>query len=198
MNSNSYLIFDEEFKNKCIVVDPASEKCEALVSFCSNEKLTPEYVILTHEHTDHTWGCNTLIDKYDAKVICSQSCKEALPLEGDAYFRFYYDDPEYHYAVKRVDYTIEQLGYSWQWNDHTFHFIHTPGHSRGSICFSVDDVALFSGDTIMQCKPFIPKKRGSVEDYNNSVKTIINTFHKDIIVYPGHGESFILNDFKKL
>lgn len=192
MSSNCYIIYDDKIK-RCIIVDPASEKCLNEIEFINNQRLTVDYIILTHEHTDHTWGCNTLIDKFEPKVICSEACKMALPKEGQSYFRFYYDNPQYEYAVKRVNYTIEELNNQLIWLDHSILFVSTPGHSAGSICFSIED-KLFTGDTILQCKPYINKKNGSIELYRESVANIMRLYGQKTNVYPGHGELFKLGD----
>ncbi len=178
---------------RCIIVDPGSEKCKNEITFIDKLQLAVDYIILTHEHTDHTWGCNTLIDKYNPKVICSEECKKVLPKEGQVYFRFYYDDPNYEYAVSRVDYTIEELSNHLLWNGNKITFISTPGHSKGSICFSINDL-LFTGDTIMQYKPFINKKNGSVEEYKASIEKICRLYDKNTQIFPGHGNPFLLRE----
>ena len=89
MSSNCYVLYDDLYDD-CIVVDPGSEKCVQEQLFFREKNLHPTYVILTHEHTDHTWGTNTLIDLYDSKVACSKVCAENLPKDPDAYFSFYY------------------------------------------------------------------------------------------------------------
>lgn len=192
MSSNCYIIYDDMVK-RCVVIDPGSEKCLHEIAFIDNYRLRVDYIILTHEHTDHTWGCNVLIDRYGPRVICSETCKKALPKEGQAYFRFYYDDSEYEYAVKKVDYTIEELDNRLMWLEHLILFVPTPGHSAGSICFSLGD-KLFTGDTIMQYKPYINKKNGSVELYKESVAHIKRLYDGETNIYPGHGELFKLGE----
>ena len=196
MTSNCYVVSKNSCSN-CIVIDPASEHCEELIEYIEYTGLIPEYIILTHEHTDHTWGCNTLIDKYNTNVICSLPCKEALPAEGNTYFQFYYDDTNYSYAVSRVDILIEDIDYQIVWNGYIIKFISTPGHSKGSICFSIDE-CLFTGDTIMQYKPYINKRGGTIEVYNQSVQKIIENFPENTKTYPGHGCTFELKDYKKI
>lgn len=102
MTSNCYIISQENY-NGCIVIDPGTEDCKEIIEYFETRNLEPEYIFLTHEHSDHTWGCNTLIDKYNAKVVTSNECKKALPKESNAYFQFYFDDPNYTYNVKQVD-----------------------------------------------------------------------------------------------
>jgi glyoxylase-like metal-dependent hydrolase (beta-lactamase superfamily II) len=196
MTSNCYIVVDEESKH-CICIDPASEKSESEISYVKNNELTLDYILLTHEHTDHTWGVNALLSQYPkANVICSSLCRDALPKEAKAYFQLYYDDPNYSYNVERVDCTTEDLNWQMQWSEHNIVFIATPGHSPGSVCISIDNI-LFSGDTLMPFKPFIKKRNGgSMEQFQESVRKIVDCFPEESLVYPGHGEVGKLKDYK--
>jgi len=71
-----------------------------------------------------------------------------------------------------------------------------PGHSLGSICLELEG-RLFTGDTIMQSKPYINKRNGSKVLFFESVKMINDSYPKDTLVYPGHGEIFLLKDYQK-
>ena len=194
MTSNCYIVVDEVSKH-CLCVDPASEKSEREIAFVEEKSLILDYIFLTHEHTDHTWGVNALIDKYPlAKVVSSELCKEALPKESKVYFQFYYDDPNYSYNVSRVDCTTEELEWQMKWCGHKVVFIPTPGHSPGSVCLAIDN-KLFGGDTLMPYKPFIKKKNGGSRDkFWESIRLIQSKYPKDTIVYPGHGEISTLTD----
>jgi Zn-dependent hydrolases, including glyoxylases len=195
MSSNCFVVYDSETKQS-FIVDPASEKSKDVIDFIENKNLSPEFILLTHEHTDHTWGCNALIDRYDKiRIVCSQACKDNLSKEGTAYFQFYFNKTDYIYNIKHIDIVLEDIHYCLQWDKKTIYFYKTPGHSKGSVCFLIDN-KLFTGDTIMQYKPFIPKKTGSKEDYKRSVQYILDVFEdkKDnIMVYPGHGKIFLLS-----
>lgn len=194
MSSNCYIIMDEALEH-CICIDPASEKSEREINLIEGNGLMLDYILLTHEHTDHTWGVNSLLGKYpSAKVVCSELCKEALPREAKAYFQFYYDDPNYSYNVERVDYTTEDLNWHLEWVGHNIKFIATPGHSPGSVCIAIDDV-VFGGDTLMPFKPFIKKRNGgSKEQFQESVMKMVGLFNEDTLVYPGHGDALTLRE----
>lgn len=196
MTSNCYVVYDEDTK-RCLVIDPASEKSIREIQFIEKKGLALDYIILTHEHTDHTWGVNALLEKYpSAKVICSELCKAALPKESKTYFQFYYDDPNYVYNVKRVDYTTEELNWKLEWNEHNIQFIPAPGHSPGSVCIAIDDI-VFGGDTLMPFKPFIKKRNGgSREQFQESVRKIVDTYPEETLVYPGHGDVGIIADYR--
>lgn len=194
MSSNCYVVWEDE-TNHCFIVDPASEKAEKEISYIEGQKLILDYIFLTHEHTDHTWGVNALVDKFhQAKVICSKICRQELSEASCAYFRLYYDDSSYTYSVNKIDLVTEEINNVLQWNNHLIQFLSTPGHSAGSICINVDDI-LFTGDTIMQYKPYINKKNGSVETYRKSLNIIESLLLPSTIIYPGHGDQFLLSEY---
>ena len=191
MSSNCYLVVDEASKH-CICIDPASEKSEKEIDYIENNGLALDYIILTHEHTDHTWGVNALTEQFaNVKVVCSEICKQNLAKEFQAYFLLYYDNPDYHYTVCRVDEATEELGNKMNWIGHTIEFINTPGHSLGSVCVLLDGM-LFVGDTINLSKPYVNRRNGSKEKYKESLEIMMKRFAKDQIIYPGHGCDFIL------
>ena len=193
MSSNCYLVVDEASKH-CICIDPASEKSLREIKFIETNRLTLDYIFLTHEHTDHTWGCNTLVERFGAKVVCSEVCKQNLAKEFQAYFLLYYDNPDYHYIVCNVDFTTEELGDKLTWEGHSVRFLYTPGHSMGSISIWIDDM-LFTGDTWMQFKPYINKRNGSKVAYKESLEMLKRIAQENnLTIFPGHGDKFKHNE----
>ena len=67
MTSNCYIVWDDVTMD-ALVIDPASEHSLREIEYLTRLGLRLDYILLTHEHTDHTWGVNALLDKYDAKV----------------------------------------------------------------------------------------------------------------------------------
>ena len=78
VTSNCFLLYDREVNNDCLVVDPGSEYPDELEQLLKDLNLYPKYILLTHEHFDHIWGCNYLVEKYHSKIICSVLCSEAI------------------------------------------------------------------------------------------------------------------------
>jgi len=75
--------------------------------------------------------------------------------------------------------------------------IHTPGHTRGSICIKCDNV-VFSGDTLFAGS--IGRRDlggGSFEDIIGSIKNKLLTLPDNTEVYPGHGPSTTIEIEKK-
>lgn len=195
MSSNCYIIADEASRH-CICIDPASEKSLREIEYIEENGLTLDYILLTHEHTDHTWGSNALVERFGTKVICSEVCKQNLSKEFQAYFLLYYDNPDYHYNVCKVDCTTEEMGGCLEWQGYQIEFINTPGHSMGSICIMTDG-KLFTGDTVMQSKPYINKRNGSKEKFYKSREMILHRFDGEQLIYPGHGDVFLLKDYNQ-
>lgn len=187
MTSNCYIVVDEVSKS-CVVIDPGSEKSLREVDYINTHGLKPDYIIITHEHTDHNWGVNALREAFpDIKLVCSEECSKHIAKANKAYFLFYYDDPAYSYEVEPADILIKgQIG-NLVWIGHDVEFFFTPGHSFGSMCVKIDNM-LFTGDTIMPYKPYFNGRDSNEEDWAISIKTIEKNIAQSTIIYPGHGE----------
>lgn len=198
LSSNCFIVYDDETMSS-LVIDPGSKNSENEITFMESNHLRLDYILLTHEHADHTWGVNSLIERYPSvKVVCSSLCRDNLPKEVRLFFQLYYDSPTYAYTLSRVDYTTEELNWSLEWNGREIAFIPTPGHTLGSICIAIDKI-IFGGDTLIQFKPFIRKRNGgSLKKFNESVERIMNSYTNQTLVYPGHGEPFLLDSCNKI
>lgn len=195
MRSNCFILVDWNSKS-CAIIDPGSEKSEREINYIEGNKLRLDYILLTHEHTDHTWGANALKENYPkAKLVCSELCNKYAKKASRAYFLFYYDDPNYRYELLPADILIYQDGEILYWNGRVFKFLFTPGHSRGSMCIQIDEM-LFTGDTIMPYPPYFNGRDSNQDDWGNSIRKIDCIFSEDIIVYPGHGGSLSLENWK--
>ena len=193
--SNTYLVSIENTRS-CIVIDPGSKNELELMAYINEKGLKVDYILLTHEHFDHCWGVNELIEKTEAKVVCTQNCKDKV-IQPSNYFNKFYFNSEEKYAVNRVDIVVEDLEYALNWNGTNIRFVETKGHSPGGMCISIEN-SLFTGDTLLlNTKPVLMKRLGSSkEDYLASLSKIFSTFSESTRVYPGHGESFILEEMK--
>ena len=194
MTSNCYIVADEASKH-CICIDPASEKSLREIEYIESNRLSLDYIILTHEHTDHNWGVNSLREHFPyCKLVCSEPCNKYVKKTNRAYFLFYYDDPDYRYEIAPADILISNHEETITWIGHEIKFILTPGHSYGSMCIEVDGM-LFTGDTIMPYKPYFNGRDSNQEVWELSIKSIKETYSSEIIIYPGHGENLSLEEW---
>lgn len=194
MTSNCYVVYDEVTKG-CLVIDPASEKSLREIQFIEERGLSLDYIILTHEHTDHNWGVNSLREHFhEAKLVCSELCNKNVKKTNRAYFLLYYDDPDYRYEIASADVLVKEDG-CMDWNGHHLHLLITPGHSYGSMCIDVGGM-LFTGDTIMPYKPYFNGRDSNGEDWKDSIERIGRLYTSETVIYPGHGETLKLKEWK--
>ena len=197
MKSNCFILVDWDSKS-CVVIDPASEKSEREIDYIEANRLRLDYIMLTHEHTDHTWGVNSLKKMYpDSQIVCSELCDKYAKKASRAYFLLYYDDPSYRYELTSADIIVNELDNKLDWHDRNFLFVMTPGHSYGSMCISIDNI-LFTGDTIMPYPPYFNGRDSNKDDWKKSINQIGLLFNMETIIYPGHGDKQTLKEWKKL
>lgn len=194
MKSNCFIITDWA-THSCVVIDPGSEKSEREIAYIDSKQLHLDYIILTHEHTDHTWGVDALKERYpDSKLVCSELCNKYAKKASRAYFLFYYDDPNYRYELLPADIIVFDDGEALEWCDKEFKFIFTPGHSRGSVCILIERM-LFTGDTIMPFPPYFNGRDSNQEDWDSSVKYLKRIIPRETLVCPGHGDQLLFQEW---
>lgn len=197
LSSNCFVVYDDESK-KAVVIDPGSEKSEKEIYFIEKEGLFLDYIVLTHEHTDHCYGVNSLKKRYcNSKVVFSEECCNYIKKANRIFFQFYFDSLErLDEIVPSPDVIIHSKTDSIQWGNYIIHFILTPGHSKGSMCISLGEM-LFTGDTVLQYPPVFCGIGCDKNEWKKSVQIVLSEFHDMVKVYPGHGEPFRLKDYKQ-
>lgn len=196
MTSNCYIVVDEESKS-CLVIDPGSVESKREIEYINSRELTLDYIIISHEHTDHNWGVNALRDAFpEAKLVCSEECSKHVAVANKAYFLFYYDDPSYSYEIAPADIIIKKKIEHLNWGKYVIDFYLTHGHSFGSMCIKIENI-LFTGDTIMPFPPYFNGRDSNRDDWEESIYFILNFISDEMIIQPGHGEKLMLKDWKE-
>ena len=192
-----YVVWDELMK-RCIAIDPGSKHSENEIAFIDGKGLTLDYIIITHEHTDHCYGVNALKEYYpQSKVVFSEGCNQNIKKANRIFFQFYFDGVDnLDEVIPSSDIIIQSTGNIIKWYNHTIRFYLTPGHSIGSMCISIDNL-IFTGDTVLQFPPVFCGIGCDKNDWKKSVRVILAQFEGNTIVYPGHGEPFKLEDYKR-
>lgn len=194
MTSNCYIVVDEDSKS-CLIIDPGSVESKREIEYINSNGLTPDYIIVTHEHTDHNWGVNALREAFPKiKMVCSEDCSKNVAIANKAYFLFYYDDPTYSYEIKPADILIRHNNEKLNWCGRDIIFYLTPGHSFGSMCVKMDNM-LYTGDTIMPYPPYFNGRDSDRDDWNKSIMKISRIIPNETIVYPGHGDALLFSNW---
>jgi len=133
MQNFCYLIGDEKTK-KAAIVDPAWAP-EKLLSIVEEEGFKLAAFLVSHAHYDHTNAIEALLERVDVPVYAHKEEIEYAH-EGNA-------------IVGDLGRTAQGTsdGQTLELGDTVIRFIHTPGHTPGSQCFSIGN-HLITGDTL--------------------------------------------------
>lgn len=176
-----------------IVVDPGQRAMGPLREILDTHRLTPAAVLLTHGHIDHMWSAQRVADSYGCPVYIHPEDRFMLtdPIKGfgprlaQLAFGAMFREPKQVVDLDRDGDKIELGGISVAVD-------HTPGHTRGSVVFRIQDgpeeVAL-TGDTLFrQSVGRTDLPGGSGRDLLESIVTKLLVLNDDTLVLPGHGE----------
>lgn len=189
--SNTYLLIDGEH---CLVIDPGSKEQADVRDYIHEHGLILDYILLTHEHFDHCWGVNYLLEAIPAKVVATKKCAEWVQTPLNYFNQLYYNSDEM-YQIEHVDIIAEDVEYKMMWGETPIVFVKTPGHSDKGMCVDIGG-CLFTGDTLLyRTKPHLKKRYGaSKEALKKSINFIFQTYSNGTKIYPGHGNPFLLKD----
>lgn len=183
MGANCYIVTDEK-SGQAFIVDPGYPDGAALRRA---EELGDrvKYILFTHRHFDHVLGAAAferatkaplVIHKFDAEGLCDPSVS-MYDLFSDYY--------EFEQEPVKASVLVEE-GDELAFGDGVIRVIHTPGHTRGSVCYAVGDL-LFTGDTLFQgSMGRVDFPTGSVAQMQSSLR-LLSGMDGSITVYSGHG-----------
>ena len=174
---------------ECIIVDPGmpdiSHEIRAIIE---ENNLKPVAALITHGHLDHTFSVKPLADGYGiASYIHSEDREYLLKPQGAHGPEFIatldamnFEEPTDTRNLRHGD-LLEIL-------DLKITAIHSPGHTRGSTMFNINDELLISGDVLFAGsvgRTDLPS--GSHEAMIKTLKTRVLPLSDDLRVLPGHG-----------
>lgn len=138
MASNCYVISDGR---ESAVVDP-SAKLEYITAALADAGTELKYILLTHGHFDHTKTLTKLREATGAEVCVHADDDEMLSdSDKNAYSLFNVGTQN----AESADILLHD-GDRLKVGSATVTVIHTPGHSKGSVCYQTGR-DLFTGDT---------------------------------------------------
>ncbi len=178
IDSNIYIIKSE---NKTIVIDTGSGINETIKKEVEKIINTDEVSIIinTHSHIDHCGG-NYLFKR--AKIFIHEHDSNEM-IKGT-----YYGTNKFLNIIRKYNPDVLLKGNEKiDLGEYCFKIIHTPGHTKGSICiYEEEKKILFSGDLIFANGYFGRTDLGGDEEEMKESLELISSF--DIrYLYPGHG-----------
>jgi hydroxyacylglutathione hydrolase len=202
LQCNCYVLAPSQGSD-AIIVDPGQRAMPRLRKILDDNRLTPAAVLLTHGHIDHIWSAQKVADTYGCPAFIHPEDRAMLidPIRGFgprlAQFAVgtLFAEPRQVIELDRDGDKIELGGI-------TVIVDHTPGHTRGSVCFRVThppgDIA-FTGDTLFkQSIGRTDLDGGSGRDLYSSIVEKLLVLDDATVVLPGHGPKTTIGAERRL
>jgi len=185
--TNCYILCGEN--GHAAVIDPAFYP-EKIKQAIEAEGLILEKILLTHAHFDHIMaaeelrkcGAKVYVHEYDDEMYIDPLKNSMIEFTGK------------NVPFERADVLLSD-GDTVELDGEELHVIHTPGHTKGSVCYKTDGV-IFTGDTLF-CGSI-----GRWDLYGGSREMLMSSLKKlaklsgNYTVLSGHGESTTLEQEK--
>jgi len=178
--TNTYLLYDTE-SQEAMLIDPAAYS-ESLAQHIRNSNLRLKLIVNTHGHGDHI-GANAAFARSFGCPIAIHSLDAPMLSDGRKNLSLYMG---YDLASTAADQLLKD-GDVLMLGEVPVKVIHTPGHTKGSLCLLVNKY-LVSGDTLFEQsigRTDLPG--GDHAAIIASIQDKLFVLPDDVLVYPGHG-----------
>jgi glyoxylase-like metal-dependent hydrolase (beta-lactamase superfamily II) len=185
LRSNCYIV--ETAPGRCVAIDIGGDS-RLLLEFLKMKKLRLSKILLTHGHFDHIGGAEEVHQATGAEIYIHDLDSHMLTSEVYSLA----NNMSFVDFVPVTDWTAVCGDCFINDGECSFRVLHTPGHSRGSVCYICDD-AIFSGDTLFCCSTGRTDFPGSSPEAMIYSLNLLYHLPGDYKVYPGHNESTTLS-----
>ena len=179
--SNCYILIAN---GEAAVVDP-SASAHTILEEIERRGAKLQCVLLTHGHFDHILTLDELRDASGAPVYVHEADAEMLPDSEKNAFLYFFGTSR---AWRPADKTLAD-GERLVLGGEEICVIHTPGHSKGSVCYLCNGEFLVTGDTLFD------GNIGRSDLYGGDTSELLASLYKlrtlprNLTIYPGHGTS---------
>lgn len=183
VSANTYIVTDEKSGETAII--DCGECTPELISKLNGKNV--KYILLTHGHADHILGVYDLKQAFpEAKIVIHK--EDAACLTNEMLSIAFSIAP---HTQKNIapDITVDE-GDVITLGSLDFRVMHTPGHTKGSVCYYVEsDRTLFTGDTLF-CLTVgrTDLFGGNDDDMYDSIKRLYE-MPGEYAIYPGHNRA---------
>lgn len=189
--TNCYGLLNVQTKD-VILVDPGDNP-EAVASLVGQMGGTPVAILLTHGHFDHIMAVEALKEQYQIPVY---ACQEEADVLADASLNK--TDMLRRPMAIRPEVLLKD-GEEFTVAGFSIQALHTPGHTKGSMCYYFpDEKVLVSGDTLF-CESVgrTDLPTGNTHQIIESLKRLLDMLPEETDVLPGHESATTIGHEKR-
>jgi hydroxyacylglutathione hydrolase len=175
--------------SECIIVDPGAPDISRNIEMLVEEhRLKPVAALLTHAHLDHTFSVVPLADGYDIPAYIHSEDRAFIANPSGLHGQDFIS--QWDSLTFSEPHKVEELrnGAALEFIGMKIRAIHAPGHTRGSLIFTVNDELLISGDVLFAGsigRTDLPT--GSPAQMRETLINKVLPLSDDLRVLPGHG-----------
>ena len=183
VGTNCYIVHKKDSEH-CFVVDPG-DSGDKIANYIRDQKMILDHILLTHGHCDHIQGVRDLKNAIRGE-ICALDVEKELLADARMNVSAMTGSPEELEADRWL-----HDGQQFESAGITMKVIHTPGHTKGSCCYFLEEQkVLFSGDTLfMESVGRADLPTGNEKELMQSVREKVLTLPSETKVFSGHGPS---------
>ena len=188
LQTNCYILQSDA---TAIIIDPGDEP-ERIVRFLNDIKVKPSKIVATHTHFDHVLGVDSIRTELNIPFLIHRddlSMLESMQNRVRQFMGFEVPPPP------KVDGYLKD-GELLKLGDETIRFLHTPGHSPGSISLSGDEYVLTGDALFNQSIGRTDLPGGDLNTLVHSIRERLFKLGDETVVYPGHGPETTIGDEK--
>lgn len=173
-----------------IVLDPGSEP-DRIIATIEEHDFDPKAIILTHAHYDHVGAIADIQDKYGIETYMSKGDARLLR-QANMYSSIFGSSEKIR--IPDIAHTLDDFPPAFKIASFDIEWLATPGHTAGSVCYTINE-HLFTGDTLMGSGPGRTDLPGGDNSEMAASIEKISQLNGHLVVMPGHGSSFKLQEF---
>jgi hydroxyacylglutathione hydrolase len=186
LQTNCYVVRASREATEAAVIDPGGDATELRLGL-ARSGASCAAILITHGHFDHVGGVADLAEGTGAPVYMPAGERERLERYGDFAPLGVPGRPYTPDHLVEGGEAIEAAGIS-------FDCVAIPGHSPAHVAYAADG-CLFSGDLLFAGSVGRVDLPGA--DWDTllaSVRTLLERYPPEMVVYPGHGPQTTLGD----